>query len=124
MTCPYQSYVSDLEAILGTATKTGAKVLIGSAGGAGSNAQVDTFIEIIETLCKKHAYSFKVVSIYSDIPKEYVIREIDAGHISPCGPVPELTAAEANAATNIVAQMGAEPYLTALKDGADIIIGG
>lgn len=110
--------------ILRVASKTGAKVLLGSAGGDGTNAHVDLFIDIVEELCQTHGYSFLTASIYSDITKDIALQALSSNRIRPCGPVPDLTEEEINLATNIVAQMGAEPYIEALKRGADVIIGG
>ncbi|OQV11259.1 hypothetical protein CLAIMM_15120 [Cladophialophora immunda] len=103
-------------------------VLVGSSGGDGENAMVDMCIKIITDTVKKFGFRpMKVLSIYSEIPKEHVYKKMDKGEISPCGEgVPELTKEDVAASTRIVAQMGLEPYLKAMQEnpGFDIIMGG
>lgn len=114
----------DFEPILRIAHKHGILVLFGSAGGHGSNAHVDFFVEIVQEICARERYSFKVASIYAEIDHALVTENIEAGLVAPCGPVPPLTAKEVSLSTRIVAQMGAEPFIKALDEGAQIIIGG
>ncbi|KAL8291426.1 hypothetical protein RQP46_002404 [Phenoliferia psychrophenolica] len=123
-TCPRDAYLRDLEPILRAAHRHQIPVLIGSAGGDGSNIHVDLFVELVHEISAKEGYSFLVASIYADISPELVVDQITAGTVIPCGPVPELTAKEARKATTIVAQMGAEPFMDALLGGANVIIGG
>ena len=102
------------------------KVLIGSAGGDGSNAHVDDFVDIINEYSLEKKYKFKVIKIYSEIDKDIVKNALAEGKVSPCGAVPELNEFEVTKATRIVAQMGMEPLLEAIKEHPyyDIIIAG
>ena len=124
--CPHEAYVHDLGLLVDASYHTKVKVLIGSAGGDGSNEHVDQFIQIIQEHCEKNKYRMKVVKIYAGIDKDLICEAIDAGKITPCGVVPELTKDDVKAATRIVAQMGLEPYVEAMKEvpDFDIIIGG
>lgn len=103
-------------------------IFVGSMGGDGENAHVDWAVKIIGELIQKNGYrSMKVIGIHSEIPKKHVYEKLEAGLIEPCGEgVPELTKHDIESSTRIVAQMGLEPYLKAMKDnpGLDIIIGG
>ncbi|KAM3578498.1 hypothetical protein VKS41_004551 [Umbelopsis sp. WA50703] len=125
-TCPREAYVRDLAPILDACWHHGVKVLIGSAGGDGSNAHVDEFVEIIQEYSLQKKYKFKVVKIYSEIDKSLLHEAFDRGDISPCGAVPELRKCEIDAATRVVAQMGMEPFLDAMNEHPDydIIIAG
>jgi hypothetical protein len=96
--------------------------MIGSVGGDGSNQHVNLFVEIVHEISKEDGYSFKLATIYSDIPIQHVVDNLSK--IKPCGPVPTLTEEEARASTVIVAQMGAEPFMQALDAGAQIVIAG
>ncbi|CAO3669362.1 unnamed protein product [Umbelopsis vinacea] len=125
-TCPRESYVRDLIPILDACWHNRVKVLIGSAGGDGSNAHVDDFVDIINEYSLEKKYKFKVIKIYSEIDKDIVKNALAEGKVSPCGAVPELNEFEVTKATRIVAQMGMEPLLEAIKEHPDydIIIAG
>ncbi|KAG2180074.1 hypothetical protein INT43_003861 [Umbelopsis isabellina] len=125
-TCPREAYVRDLAPILDACWHHSVKVLIGSAGGDGSNAHVDDFLDIIQEYSLRKKYKFKVIKIYSEIDKNVLHEAFDRGEISPCGAVPELEECEIDAATRVVAQMGMEPFVEAMNDHPDfdIIIAG
>ncbi|KIX00717.1 uncharacterized protein Z518_09782 [Rhinocladiella mackenziei CBS 650.93] len=103
-------------------------VLIGSAGGDGENAMVDMCANIIAEAVRDNGYRpMKVISIYSEIPKDHIRQKLKDGLISPCGgAVPELTEHDIATSTRVVAQMGLEPFLQAMRDnpGFDVIVGG
>ena len=61
-------------------------------------------------------------SLLPEIPKERVTNELRSGRVVPCGPVEPLNEQEIDAATTIVAQMGAEPFLEALERHGDLDI--
>lgn len=128
MSCPRDAYIHDLEPFLDAANSHNTPVLIGSAGGDGSNAHVDVFVDIIQEIIKKKGYrSMKIVKIYSEIDKDLVKRKLGAGTITPCGTaVPPLQSKDIEDAPRIVAQMGMEPYLKAMEEhpDLDIIVGG
>ncbi|GAB5593943.1 hypothetical protein Unana1_08843 [Umbelopsis nana] len=125
-TCPRESYVRDLIPILDACWHHRVKVLIGSAGGDGSNAHVDLFVDIINEYSTEKQYKFNVVKIYSEIEKDVVRGALEHDKISPCGAAPALDLSEVTEATRIVAQMGMEPFVEAIKEnpGYDIIIAG
>ena len=56
--------------------------------------------------------------------KGWLKERLAAGDITPMAGVPPLTDTEIDLATEIVAQMGHEPYLEALEQGVDLIIAG
>ncbi len=103
-------------------------VLIGCAGGDGSNAHVDVFVDIIQDIIQKKGHRpMKIVKIYSEIDKDLVKGKLGAGAIDPCGTaVPPLRLQDIEDASLIVAQMGMEPYLKAMEEHPDfdIIVGG
>lgn len=106
----------------------GVRCLIGSAGGSGTNALVDSSTQIIKEIIKENGYRpMKIISIYAEIPKDLVRQKLKDGLISPCGQgVPEMAEKDIDDAIKIVAQMGQEPYLKAMEmyPDFDIIIGG
>ncbi|MBS0549002.1 MAG: acyclic terpene utilization AtuA family protein [Proteobacteria bacterium] len=127
MTCSREAYVKDIEVLLEAQQATRIPVLISSAGGDGTNLHVDVFRDIVTEIARRRGWHFKVASIYSDIDKSHIARELKAGRIEPLGPVPPLDPREVEAATVVVAQMGAEPFVKALDEspgGVDVILAG
>ncbi|PTB34778.1 hypothetical protein M441DRAFT_32500 [Trichoderma asperellum CBS 433.97] len=130
MTCPRASYERDLRKLVATIIKYRFPVLIGSAGGDGSNAHVKELVDLVKEILASSEYNstqLKVIAIYSDIDCDLVLERLEAGGISGCGPcVPHLTAEDVKASKTIVGQMGPEPYIRAMASHPDfdIIIGG
>jgi hypothetical protein len=126
MTCSREAYVKDIEVLLEAQHATRVPVLISSAGGDGTNLHVDVFRDIVAEIAKRRGWHFKLASIYADIDKAHIAKELKAGRVEPLGPVPPLDPREIDAATVIVAQMGAEPFLKALdeSEGVDVVVSG
>ena len=124
-TCSEEAYTKEIELLLDACHERKIPVYISSAGGDGSNGHVDLFVDIVKGIATRKGYHFKIAAIYSDIDKDLVKEKIRAGKVSPCGPLKDLTEEEVDAATVIVAQMGAEPFLKAIKEAnPDVIIAG
>ena len=114
----------DLEPALVIARAKNIPLIIGTAGGSGARPHVDFFCDIMLDLAKKNKLSFKLAVIYADLDKDFILQNFEDGKISPCGPVPELTAEKIKKCTNPVGQMGTEPLIAALESGADVIVAG
>ena len=94
--------------------------MLPTQGGDGSRYHVDEFVDIVNDYCLEKGYSLKLAKIYADVDKAVVHQALKAGTIRPCtNAVPELTAAEVDAAVQIVAQMGQEPFLKAMRETPD-----
>ncbi|KAK8104690.1 CaiB/baiF CoA-transferase family protein [Apiospora kogelbergensis] len=124
MTCGRGSYVRDLEPILTACYHLKIKVLIGSVGGDGSDKHVDEMFAIVSGIADRLGFSFKVATVNAGMDRDLIKSRIAAAKVSPCGPVPELLLDVVNGAVDVVAQMGAEPFIEALKSDPDIILGG
>jgi hypothetical protein len=122
MTCSRQAYQRDLAMLLAVGHERKIPIYISSAGGDGSNAHVDVFLDIIKEISRAEGYRFRAAAIYSEIPKQRVADELRNGRVTPCGPVEPLNDQEIDASTTIVAQMGAEPFLAALERHGDLDI--
>ena len=93
------------------------KVLVSSAGGAGTDAQADTFLEIIDEIAKANHWQFNVAAIYSSVDKDLAHSKFAAGKIQPCGAGPApLQKSDIEAAQVIVAQIGSEPFSEVLSE--------
>lgn len=116
----------DLEIMITNGAKAKIPVVIGSAGGAGGRVHVEWTLSIIEEILKEHGLQhLKLTVIWADIEKEVVKQRLSEGKIDPLGlTVGELTPERIEKTTGIVAQMGHEPIVRALEQGADIIVCG
>lgn len=121
-----RGYERDLSVILKGIGEKKIPLIIGSAGGAGFDGNVDYITDVVKNICKEMGLHKKIVKIYSDIPKELVSEKLAAGQIRSCSCSPELTQKDIDKTVRIVAQMGMEPFLKAMNENpdADIIIGG
>ena len=115
----------DLELILAKGIPNKIPIIIGSAGGAGTQTHVKDTLDIINELFQKHQYQAKVAVIWADYTKEEVQTALDERRILPLSAnIPALTKESLNETTAIVGQMGHEPIVEALAGGADLIICG
>lgn len=114
----------ELTALLTAARKANIPLIIGSAGGAGTNAGVDNVVGMIKEVAQEHALHFRLAKIYSDIPKERIISAIKNGEVRDFEAGLELKAEDVEASTGLVGQMGDEPFRQALDKGADVIVAG
>ncbi|MDI9391539.1 MAG: acyclic terpene utilization AtuA family protein, partial [Synergistota bacterium] len=125
MTCSKESYTKDISLLLDAINEKKIPLFISSAGGAGSDAQVDIFLDMIREISRQKGYHFKIAVIYGEINKNTIKEKLRSGKIAPCGPVSPLTEEEIDLAATIVAQMGVEPYLKVLNEtDVDIIVSG
>jgi hypothetical protein len=114
----------ELAIVLGAARKANIPFIVGSAGGAGTNDQVDRVVRLVKEIAAEQGLHFKLAWIYSDIPKSRVISAIQAGEVRDFEAGCELTIEDVEACSGLVAQMGDEPIRQALDLGADVIIAG
>ncbi len=114
----------DLRYMLVAGRKLGIPVIVGSAGGSGAAPHLAWCAEIIREIASEEGLSFKMAVIPSDVPKETVRSALRAGGIEPLAFVPALTEEALDATTNIVAQLGTEPLVAALRGGADVVLAG
>lgn len=121
-TTPRSAYVRDLMPLLAACHKYKVPIIISSCGGDGSNDHVDLFLEIVNTLSVNHGYSFKVLTLYTEVPKPIILEHLAAGKISPCGPVHALTPELLDETPRVVAQVGHESILAAMESHPDFDI--
>ena len=120
------AYMRELALLMDGCAEKRTKLVISSAGGAGTDAQLDDMIGMIGEIARARGRRTRIAAIRSSVPKDIVRDGLKRGRVSPCGSAPELTAADIEETVDIVAQMGAEPFARAMNDhpDADIIITG
>ena len=114
----------DLTMMLEAACELKIPLVIGTAGGCGADMHVARELDIIRQIAKEKKLSFKMAVISSEFEKDTLIQQLHAGNIEKLGPAPEVTEKDILDSTHIVAQMGIEPIIQALDEGAQVIICG
>ncbi|MBN1623727.1 MAG: acyclic terpene utilization AtuA family protein [Clostridia bacterium] len=113
----------DLAIITKGALKCNIPLIIGTAGGSGGNSHLEWCLEIEKEVLSELGNA-RLAVISAHIDKERVLGNIKNGETEPLAFVPALTEKDVEDATEIVAQMGMEPIIRALENGADIIMAG
>ncbi|HOG19100.1 MAG TPA: acyclic terpene utilization AtuA family protein [Salinivirgaceae bacterium] len=114
----------DLEIMIPAAIEAGIPLIVGTAGGSGARPHVNLTVDIVKEIAREKKLSFKMAVIQSEFDKEFVKENLRKGNITPLKPAPQITEADINESVHIVAQMGEEPFIEALENGADVILAG
>lgn len=115
----------DLTPMIVEGNKLGIPVIIGSAGGTGTKNQVLWTLEIINEILYENNIKAKIATIYSDFEKEYIKKALHDNKIKPLTDnIKQLSNKDIDETTAIVAQMGHEPIVEALKESPGIIVCG
>lgn len=109
MTCGRESYIRDLTSMLEACFYRKIKVLIGSAGGDGSNRHVREMLSFVEEIAAARGFTFKIATVENDLGRPWIRQKLTEGKSSPCGPLEPLKLEDVDEAVDIVGQMGAEP---------------
>jgi hypothetical protein len=115
---------SDLKIAVSGAMNAGIPLLIGSCGTCGADAMVDEFAEITAEVFREEGFHGKVAKVYSQQDPTILKKKWDEGKIHPLEGAPEITKETFDQCENIVALMGAEPFIEAIKNGANIVLCG
>jgi hypothetical protein len=114
----------ELTQLIRAGRAAGIPVIVGSVGGAGSHPHVDEVVDIVREVARENRMSFRLAWIYSDIPADAIAAAIARGDVRDFEAGVELTEETVRQSSAIVAQMGHEPIVAALAQGADVIIAG
>ena len=114
----------DLAILMVAAAGAGIPLLIGSCGTSGCDAGVDWTADIASEIAAEHGLTPRIALLYSEQEASLLKQRNAEGRIRPLPPLGALDDDVIDACGHIVALMGIEPYIEALKAGADIILGG
>lgn len=114
----------DLTLVLEGARRLDVPLLIGSAGTAGTTAQLREVAALIRDIAREKGLRFKLATISAEIPKNRIIKAIDDARITPIGAIGELDRERVAATGRIVGQMGIGGFAKALNSGADVVLAG
>jgi hypothetical protein len=113
----------DLAIITKGALKHNIPLIVGTAGGSGGESHLEWCLTIEKEVLEELGNA-RLAVISAHIDKERVLGNLKNKETEPLAFVPALTKKDVEDATEIVAQMGMEPIIRALENGADIIMAG
>lgn len=115
---------NDLVILMKAQAEAGIPLIVGSCGQAGGNSGLQWTADIVVEIARELALTPRVALLHSEQDAAVLKRKNAQGKIHPLPPLGSLDDATIDACDHIVAAMGPEPYIAALADGADIILGG
>lgn len=121
-----ESFIRDLRPMLSAVHTRRIPLYIGSAGGAGTNAQVDQMVALVDRIAIEEGFGLNVATIYADLPPSVVLNQMAEGKMQSDvrGHLPG--AEDVSEAEGLVAQMGAEPFAAIIngEEPVDVIVAG
>ncbi len=119
----------DLETLLKVSIDQKIPLLIGTAGHAGGDPHLQSTRVAIEQILASNNLHATVAYIHSEQRKEFLKSKLSQGKIKPLNPwgfskVYPIDNQIIDASNRIVGVMGIEPYMDALKQGADVVVAG
>jgi len=114
----------DLRNLLRAAVQGDVPLVIGSCGTSGTDDGVDWVAGLVAAIMAEEGMALPVARIYSEQSAVDLKDVLNAGRIHPLAPLGELRAETLESCTHIVAMMGAEPIIDALRDGARVVLAG
>jgi Acyclic terpene utilisation family protein AtuA len=114
----------DLDLLLEAVSTKQIPLVIGSAGGSGGDPHLDWTLNILNEISKRRGLHLKVAAIHSEQDAAYLKAKLRNGYIRDFETGRDLTSEDIDACSHIVAQMGVEPLIAALEEGADVVVAG
>ena len=114
----------DLEIMIPAGIEAKIPVIVGTAGGSGARPHVEFVIDIVKEIAREKGLSFKLAVIQSEFDKDFIKENLRQGKVTPLAPAKPIQEKDVDEAVHIVAQIGEQPYIKALEEGADVIIAG
>jgi hypothetical protein len=114
----------DLTVLIEGALRLGIPFCTGSVGGPGAKVHVDVMVDLIKQIALERGWRFKMAAIETDVDPRLIKSRIREGRIHPMGGFPELTEAGVDDLSRVVGMIGAEPFIRALDQGAQVVIAG
>ncbi len=114
----------DLRLMLRAARAAGVPMVIGTCGGAGGAPHLALVAGMVREIAREEGLHFKLALIHAEQDKALIKRRIAEGRVKPLGRMKPLDDATVDRAERIVGLMGPEPYMRALDNGAEVVLGG
>src|SRR3979411_290252 len=119
-----ESIKRDLNILMDEAFRARIPILIGTCGTSGTDSGVNWTRDIAIEVARELGVPPKIACLYSEQTPADLAAKNRQGRITALPPMGPVTAAVLESCEHIVALMGPEPYIEALRAGADIILGG
>ncbi len=114
----------DLEILMRLAWPKHIPILIGTSGQAGADANLAWLRDIAVEVATELGIHPRIACLRSEISADQLGQFVREGRVAALPPHGVLEAADVDACDRIVTVLGPEPYIAALRDGADIVLGG
>ena len=114
----------DLAILLEAGRREGVPVLIGSAGTAGGDAQVDWVLAIADEIVREAGVKLRTAVIYAEQDKDALVELFPQERIKRLDAAPHLDEDTIKRSAHIVGMMGAEPLQQVLAEDVDFILAG
>ncbi|MET3480030.1 acyclic terpene utilization AtuA family protein [Variovorax atrisoli] len=115
---------TDLAVLMKARERTGVPLLIGSCGTSGCDSALDWTRDIALEIAAECGLSPRIAVLYSEQRPAGLRDAARQGRIRPLPPLDAVDPEAFERCDHIVALMGPEPYIEALRAGADIVLGG
>jgi len=114
----------DLRILMLAQARAGIPLLIGSCGTSGGDRALDWTRDIALEIAGEHGLNPRIALLYSEQDRGAMAARAAQGLIDPLAPMASVDPEVFAECDHVVALMGPEPYIAALKAGADIVLGG
>jgi hypothetical protein len=115
---------TDLIPLLSAAMELDIPFIATTAGGAGGNKHLIWMADIVREIAEEKGFSFPMALISAEVDKEYLKRRAKKEIIPGLGHDGVLTPEIIERTSVVVAQMGYEPIVEALSQGAQVVLAG
>jgi hypothetical protein len=114
----------DLTPALLAARRLDVPLIIGTAGGSGAAPHLEAFLDILRAVAREQDLHFRLAVIPADLDPDTILEAMAEGRVRPCANAGKLKEEDVRSCTHLVGQMGTDPVIRALDDGADVIVAG
>lgn len=114
----------DLVVLMSEAHTAGIPILVGTCATSGTDQGVDWARDIAVEVAEELGIQPKIACLYSEQSADVLKEKNRVGKIQPLAPMGALSDDVIDSCDHIVALMGPEPYMEAIRQGADIVLGG
>ncbi len=114
----------DLHRMIVGARARAVPVIIGSCGGGGTDAHVDEVTDMAREILKAEQLSARLAVLKTEQDRDLIVERMRQGRVHALHPEISADKHDIRDAAHVVGMIGAEPFIHALEDGADIIIAG
>lgn len=115
---------ADLAILMRAREKASIPLLVGSCGTSGCDSSLNWTCNIALEIARENGWSPRIAVLHSEQESQLVADLAAQGRVEPLSPMKTSDPELFRSCDRIVALMGPEPYITALYEGADIVLGG